>query len=825
MTSVFSWFAKFAGYLQKPVISAIVAGAVATGIPTLALVIRNTRATGIVLRGFGVLFLACGLVLVYVKLHVPAVKVPSTWLWIPAIGIVFLLAAWLLRMQRTRAVDDRITSLRDATVERIVTLKQNHHVPKFVNLITSDGKSVAALLKSLVRRSRRGRCIVLAGLPGSGKTATLLNFAGSCQEMRSARRRPIIAMYVDLAEYAAQTTEELSLAEFIKNKFHGLDKAWDENGRDVLWVFLFDNAHEADLRWGRREQSWQRVNRFVREWSRLAPLAVVADRARPKTVQPDDVIELGGLIYADWAEFLKNEEVSDELAKDKSFQWYLRDPGTLELLAPVLANRGWTTRAEVHDALARTDNVHKMMGDAILHHLRSRLEDHSPAVNPRLLRATAIATTKFLQSRKLFAPDAPGEIRLAPIADAMGSPRTEIENNLMALAERDIHILKRVRTLDNTEYVEFAPAVAAYFYTCVLRERPDAIPVQQLLFDPHFRLTAISLLKIADDDMVDQFVRETEGWLDWAIDGLTAESTPSGKASDPEQLDELTSAPYAALSVVVDGLQYRLAVLGEELREKTTEFIKLAMRFANPSIQNGLLEVSRILGTREQAISVMRAGLSSTDGSVVFRSSAGIVNALSEGEVTDLDDADQRKLVSVIIMVGLESLTISRKRGNVPSGLRLADDAGLAAIVLYGTVFGLGGVLQLINFRHFRVHNSSYPWPQILEILAAVLVAGSVALARYEVRWRQFFLRHDFQAVMNGVSGFLAIVGSLWAAGVVINALATFSMSLMPILVCYSLVWPASALFYLVSDRCPTITSVIFPLPRVVDMLWHESRD
>jgi hypothetical protein len=80
MASVFSWLAQLAGYLRKPVVSAVVAGAVATGIPTLALVIRNTRTTGIVLRGFGTLFLACGLVLVYVKFRVPAVKVPPTWL-------------------------------------------------------------------------------------------------------------------------------------------------------------------------------------------------------------------------------------------------------------------------------------------------------------------------------------------------------------------------------------------------------------------------------------------------------------------------------------------------------------------------------------------------------------------------------------------------------------------------------------------------------------------------------------------------------------------------------------------------------------------------
>ena len=620
------------------------------------------------------------------------------------------------------------------------------------------------------------------------------------------------------------------LAEFIQRKFAGLDvnKQWTENGHDVGWVFLFDNADEADLRWGYKEQSWQLITSFVRERSRSASFyGVVASRAQPQTVRPDYVIQLGGLTRAGWGKLLitagVNSEAVDELAQDKSFRSYLTDPGTLRLLAPVLARRGWKTSDDVLRALKATDNVNKVMGDAIIYRLRDLPQ--SPAMNQGSLQATAMATMKFQQDSKGFTPDAPCEVSkiLARIADATGSSLQQISDSLKALAKWGI--LKWTPGPDNTQYVEFNPAAGAYFYTCVLLESSDAIPVRELLSNWHFRLTAISLLRVADKEGINRFVKETDRLLDWAITGLTTESASSDTASRQAELHQFSYLPYAALSVLVDGLQNRLEVLDEGLREKTTEFIKHAMQAANPGVQAGLLGVSYVLGTREQVISAMKAGLASKDGTVVFRS-AGMVNALSESEVTELEGEDRDKLVCVIIMVGLRSLTPRQEIRNVPPALRLASDAGVAAIILYGVVFGLGGLLQLYNFWHDHFHDFvKYPLPEIFEIVVALLVAGSLSLARYNPRWRQFALRHGFQTAMMAVSVCLAIAGVIWAGFVVISALATFTMPLMPLLVCYSLVWPAFALFYLVSDKCPTLTNVIFPLPRVADMFWHEFRD
>ena len=74
---------------------------------------------------------------------------------------------------------------------------------------------------------------------------------------------------------------------------------------------------------------------------------------------------------------------------------------------------------------------------------------------------------------------------------------------------------------------------------------------------------------------------------------------------------------------------------------------------------------------------------------------------------------------------------------------------------------------------------------------------------------------------MESVSGFLAIFGGVGAFLVVFYDLSYFTIPLMPLVVCYALVWPASVLYYLVSDVRPTLGNVIFPIPRIVPTLWR----
>ena len=302
-TSVFSLLAKFAAYSQKPWIIAIVIAAVAAIIARLVLKIRYTRAIGIALCVTGFFFLAYGLVLDYAKLRVPAVKVPATaWVWMPLTGIFLLVAAWSLRRRRARAVRERVKRLANAVADRFEALDQLRGASHYVEQVTPDGESVQTLLRSLVRRRRKGNSIILLGLPGAGKTAALLRFARDCQLLRSARMRPLIAIYVDLAEYTAQISENPSLPRFIQTKFIKSDspeldaeKVWAESSRYVDWIFLFDNADEADLRQGTKDWSRQLVQSFLLRYSRFRSFySVVASHTAPKNLV-DPVIKLGDL--------------------------------------------------------------------------------------------------------------------------------------------------------------------------------------------------------------------------------------------------------------------------------------------------------------------------------------------------------------------------------------------------------------------------------------------------------------------------------------------------------------------------------------------------
>ena len=447
------------------------------------------------------------------------------------------------------------------------------------------------------------------------------------------------------------------------------------------------------------------------------------------------------------------------------------------------------------------------------------------------LRATATATFKYLMptSHDSF-PGAPGDISkgLTDIAKAIASSPQEIVNDLTVLANHGI--VKRIPGRDYAEYIQFSSAPAAYFYACALLDSPDAVPVHEMLCNSHFMLAGISLLQIAGQEILVRFMQEAESLLNSAIAALNedelaelrdriqwakrANRVESTKRAEREWAGRMARAfqTNMALMVLVAGVQNRPELLSKELREKATTFTSLVMTFCGPHMQAHLLRVRYALGTPEQAVSTMEPGLQSQESKVVLDTASQIVNAINEA--TELTDVSRDKLVSLIIMTGLRSLSVNRGRGSLPSALRLADGAGSAAIILYGIFFGLGGLLQLPTNRHFLL-------PQICEIIIAAAVVCPLVSARYIPWWRTFVLGRDFQNAMTIVSWSLAFIGIAWALFEILYDLATFAMPLMPLLASYILMWPAFALFYLITDPSPKIASVIFPLPRSVYMLWR----
>ena len=541
-------------------------------------------------------------------------------------------------------------------------------------------------LASLIRQLRRGQRIFLVGQLGVGKTSTLLKFATDCSRLRSASGHPLIAIYVDLADYAARAAQNSQLLhEYILSQFgeatqRKIKDAWDQPGLDVDWVFVFDNADEAGLRWPTGQRPWDfEVSAFINRPSDLAPFhAVIASHPAPASSEMDNAVWLKGLPVIGMDKLLTQAQVNPAdvaaLARDKSFNQYLANPSTLGLLTPTLARRTWT----------KSYNVHVAMGDAIDRVMRrSQL---STADYDSLLSSAASVVT-FLRTRPDTDPEAPGELNevVAHLASNRRQSQRSMRRELMVLT--DCGIVNRVPGRGGTEYVQVGPAVAAYFYACALLDDPSLIEVSDLLLESHSRLTVLSLLKVADGEIVSRFTQVVEQMLDKAIADLSRMQQPLVVTPNPPKpkWTEQTDSAFVALSVLIDGLQDRLELLGEQFTAKAIELTSLITPIAPTRIQADLPEVSYALGAPEQAMSIIARGLGTGDGAQVLDATSRMVNAMSE--VTSLDEY-QGQLVRVIILAGLRSLTLNRGRDDVPYVLRLADSAGAAAIILYGVVFG-----------------------------------------------------------------------------------------------------------------------------------------
>jgi hypothetical protein len=833
VTPFFSGLIQLASYIYKSWVIAIAIAAVAAIIAGLVLTFRYTRASGITLRLIGLFLLAFGLLLTYAKFRVHGAKVPSTtWIWIPAVGLALLMLAYYLRRRQARRMRDRVRRLANTCAERIEALESERGAPYFADQMTSRGDSAPALLGSLVRRRKyrkRGFSRILAGRAGSGKTVNLLKFARDCQAVRSGRWRPLIAMYIDLDEYAAQITENLSLPNFIQTRFIrsdsselDIEKAWAESGRDVGWVFLFDNADAADLRQGSVDWSWQLVNSFVSRHAQFASFYVVAATSTPPKNAMNNTIKLDYLTDNGCTELLVRTGIdritADGLARNEGLYWYLRDPGALRLLAPVLADY----------PQAADNNVHQAMRNAINHALQNRLK--SEIIDLNSLHSTATAAIAYLmQASSGSTPDIPGEISsgIAYLERATNSSPHEIDTNLEVLAE--CGVIKLISGRDHTKWIVFSPAVEGYFVSCILQEKPDEIPIHELLTESYWRLAAISLLQVTDIKTADRFLREGERLVNTAIAGLnrdelaeiasrimTAKRThhpeweERARREREERMDGAREASNA-LVVLAGGMHNRPELLGRTLPERAIEFTTLALPFYNSRSQAHLLEIRYTLGTSAKALSTLEPGLNSHDSKVVLDTASRIVNAINQP--TELADAYRNKLINLIILVGLRSLTVNRERENLPAALKYANGVGVAAIVLYLTFFGLGGLLQLTNYWRD-------PFLQVCEISLAAVIALPMIAARYVGPWRIFIIKRDFQTYMKGIGAVLAAVGATWGLVAVLYDLTTFTLSLMPIIAIYILVWPICEIFYLEWDADPKIASVIFPLPRIFHLAW-----
>jgi hypothetical protein len=827
--SFFDWMTKIAAYTQRPWIILIVSAAVAAMLADWLLKLHYTRLTVMAIRAIALLLCVYGLVLNYIRLRGPAIAGPSTaWAWMPSAGILLFILASGLRRIRVRRARERTRRVSDVAKDRIGILDQTYGAAHYVDQLTQSGQLVLPLLRSTINK-KTGKLVFIVGPPGSGKTATLVRCAKSFRLASVGRRRPIVPIYVDMAAYERQFTDNPTLEYFIQTHFIrndspelNLGKAWAASDRYVDWMFLFDNSDEADLQQGEQGWSSEIIQSFMGRYSKSNIFyALVATRTGWENSEAP-VVELDALTDDGWKEFLVSAGVNGDsmeaITADEGLYWFLKNPGTINLLTEVLVFRAWKTG----------DNVAEALGDAVKHYLSSSILTDPATVGSVL--DTATATIRYLMTPSAgYQLAAPNDIagKLADIGQLISLSSEEVDRNLEVLAHHGL--IKRIRSRRGY-FVEFNSASESYFCSCALRHDVGNTLLEEILRDELFRLTAIAFLQSVDGEQIPRYTREMSSLLDSAIDALDKDEIEAlseqvelaeraKRSQSVRRAQGMLAGRYeraaranAALLVIVAGLQNRPQFLSDELRSKCVEFARLIIPWSDPRTQVHLLAIRYAIELPKNVTVKPDPGLLSQNSQIVLDTASRIANTFTN--TAEFTEEYRSRLAFVVLLVGLRSLSLSRERGNLPASIRLANDAGIAATVLYASIFGAGGLLQLFSYwRH--------PILQVCEVLLALAVAGPLAAARYLPSWRMRLLSTGFQATVKLAGLWLAAFGACWAFLNILVDLATFNLPLMPLLACYTLMWPAYVGFYLTSEANPSAANIIFPSPRIIRIIWQ----
>jgi hypothetical protein len=260
VTHLLTWLAahyvKVGEYLLSAA-AALVIAILGAALPLLGLAARwPRRITALT----GVVLVVLGGVLALAKALRPDALHPLPWL-APAItafaGAVFILTACSLGARHRLKTRQRLQPMADAAFRTIDVLINRTRTNSFARLETSNGQPAVDEILSRMRRKQPGPLLLIAS-PGAGKTCTLISVATKCQEDWVERRSSrIIPVYIDIARLAKQVTRP-PIRDYITSQIahdakfiSQLNEAWSDERTNVTWLFLFDNADHAIMRWNK----------------------------------------------------------------------------------------------------------------------------------------------------------------------------------------------------------------------------------------------------------------------------------------------------------------------------------------------------------------------------------------------------------------------------------------------------------------------------------------------------------------------------------------------------------------------------------------------
>ena len=795
---------------------------VGTALPQLGLAARWPRQLAM---WIGVILTFLGGGLAIAKAFRPDVLKQLPWAAVAvtfAVGVVFAGTAWFLTSRYGRTTQQRLRPMADAAWRTISRLKGESRIDSYLKLQSPNGKAVVDEILAGVRK-KQARPILLASESGTGKTCTLMSIAAQCRSAFVERhRRPIIAVYIDVAQLAMQSPR-VPLRDYILSQVaqdtgfvRELNKAWEDKRANVSWLFLFDNADRALMRWGSGEEadawSTELIDFLSTNPARFR--AVVTGHDLSSFI--GQRIELSPLSQKTQAKFLSSRGVTaaqqSALLHEKSFRQYIGNLGWLDLVSDYLAQAPGNTPNNFLDLMNNV--VTRQI--AFITSARSELSDY---LIVKVAQETAERIEKFPISYR---------INRAALLQFLG------DNGYMELSSVELVIDELVRYgmmtkyfIGDDEVIEFThDSVRSYYIIGAILNDNAIINIDEVLSDPSNTTIVISLLQLGSDELKLKVIRTAEEYL------TRQEPTPKTSAIiinrmlssmkieprsgvvEEGDLSPWTTGTYNWLHILDAGLNWRPSEIPENLRETTDMLLAEASPRATPVIQKQMLDVLA-LANSDVAAACCAAGLRSSSGSLA---EAAARKVMLRRELFDLLGVrDKMRFVISVAFTGVDSWTSQHIDSEYSQRLRFAASVGKTLGVLLFVVIGIPDIVDI------AAHPSN-SGGSVLTLAVTAATIAVVAVIRKDQGVTESILAACIKVTFI-ILIVMAVLGGLAAITAVVEIVTGHLSSILNLLEAYVFLWPICSLYYLAVESVPAFSIFVFPFKNIATPLWSLLRE
>jgi hypothetical protein len=785
------------------VVGTLTVSVLSTALPKLKL---TTRIPAVIAATAGSVAVFFGALLLIAKLLRPHYLQHLPWLTATATlvaGVVLCTAALFLRRIYLRRTRQRLQPMAYAAFRTIEQLQRSTNKNEYIESRTPRGRLVAEELVKAARRRHTTRLILLVGLSGAGKSATLAEIACRCQAAwHEEQVKPVFPIYFDLADTGGslgrKPLRDFLLTELTTNTqlADQFSETWSSARPDATWLLIFDHL---DLPFPNQEGDPQ-FKGFIESINDLLATSkniciILADRQLP-TMARASIVEIAPFNKRQRDRFLELRGVSAAyqatLSSEKVFRQYVGNPGWLDFISPSLLQRPGLV----------LDTFYDVMQTAMAQLLS---EDNSAvSVQMRSIINTAQHAAAYFSTHNQRQGSATKEGITKYIEDKLAEDRETIEGALEFLRRK--RIIRLWNAANGVALLSFKhDSIQDYFTVSRLREDPSTLTEIGLLTDARWFTVAVSALQHGPTEMVAEIIRESVRSLEeyrpppqaaeLAINSLLKEMGLPERpiTSHAAAITRWPTAVYRVLTIVNAGSQYSASMIPVTIHDLADFHVANAAGSSTPVTQAQMTEIQHLLSA-DVAAAVCSKGLSSSSGQLV---NATLNEIVSRSEIADLLSLRNRlRLMLALAVRGLDSSARHDANPDFALRLRLASNTGVIASWLFSVLFGL---IPLAQIAANPPAWSSYS----LEIAFAAGIAGGVVLARKTDWGVKGALGHGV-ALPYGAFAILAVLGGLGLISLALEFVAlNWAGLLSSIVFVGALLWPVCALYYLAAEEKP----------------------